>query len=142
MDLPQILEKSKYNGCCLSHLLTVHIKAYKPCENTMNFIRFLLANSTSLELLTFYIVPAHDHQQHQYSISSVGRELKQMARASKSAVVEFIDLSFDWLVIVFVIIQSPTPPHLLLCSIVIFASYRQLFHTLLKLNYCFFFHAW
>ncbi|KAG5062937.1 hypothetical protein AAZX31_02G119800 [Glycine max] len=95
VDLPQILEKSKYNGCCLSHLLTVHIKAYKPCENTMNFIRFLLANSTSLELLTFYIVPAHDHQQHQYSISSVGRELKQMARASKSAVVEFIDLSFD-----------------------------------------------
>lgn len=59
----------------------------------MNFIRFLLANSTSLELLTFCIIPAHDQQHH--SISSVGRELEQMARASKSAVVEFIDLSFD-----------------------------------------------
>ena len=118
VGLPQILQKSKYNGCCLSHLLTAHIKAYKSCENTMNFIWFLLANSISLELLTFCIDPAH-YQQHHF-ISSVGWELEQMTRASwsavasRSAVVEFIDLSFDWLVIVFVIILSPTPPHFLL----------------------------
>ncbi|TKY69468.1 F-box/FBD/LRR-repeat protein [Spatholobus suberectus] len=65
VGLPHTLEKSKYNSCCLTELLTVHIIVNNACKNTLNFIRFLLANSPSLEILSFKIALGQDH----YSIS-------------------------------------------------------------------------
>ncbi|KAL2349057.1 hypothetical protein Fmac_003057 [Flemingia macrophylla] len=88
MDLgvSHTLDVSKYDHCRFNGLLTVNIIVKNVCNSTLNFIRILLAKSTSLEVLSFNIDLGRGH----YLIPYISRVLQQTERASQRVEVEFI----------------------------------------------------
>ncbi|XP_020224243.1 F-box/FBD/LRR-repeat protein At1g13570 [Cajanus cajan] len=86
LGLQHTLDESIYDRCCFTQLLTVNIIVKNACNSTLKFIKFLLANSSSLEILSFNVDLGKDH----YLVPHISRDLQQMERASQRAEVEFI----------------------------------------------------
>ncbi|KAK7283805.1 hypothetical protein RIF29_13551 [Crotalaria pallida] len=76
-----------YNSCCLSQLQKVNITVGTACEHALDLTRFLLANSPSLEILTFEVWIGLEHYEKLLTIS---QDLLGLGRASPRAEVKFL----------------------------------------------------
>lgn len=87
--MPDHLRVSYCNSCCLSQLRKVNIRVGTAYEHALDLIRFLLANSPSLEILTF-MVGFCRKQLATPTLFRISQDLLQMRRASERAEVKFL----------------------------------------------------
>ena len=87
--MPEHLKELEWNSCCLDQLETVNISVGTGYKHAPELIRFLLANSPSLEILTFK-VGLGLKQSDTPQLLSLTRDLLQMRRASQNAEIKFL----------------------------------------------------
>ncbi|KAK7283801.1 hypothetical protein RIF29_13547 [Crotalaria pallida] len=77
------------NSCCLSQLQTVNITVVTASEHALDLTRFLLANSPSLEILTFEVLHWLGRK-HYEKLLTISQDLLRLGRASPRAEVKFL----------------------------------------------------
>jgi hypothetical protein len=88
-QVPDRSEELECSRCCLHRLQTVNIYIVYCTQHAMSLIRFILANSTSLETLTFKV--GFDSEKLDAPIlASISQDLLWMERASPRAHVKFL----------------------------------------------------
>ncbi|KAK7283804.1 hypothetical protein RIF29_13550 [Crotalaria pallida] len=78
-----------YNSFCLSQLQKVNITVRTANEHALDLTRFLLANSPSLEILTFEVWPWLGRK-HYEKLLTISQDLLRLGRASPRAEVKFL----------------------------------------------------
>jgi len=121
-DITQAPDHSEELECsshCLDRLKIVNINVISSSQHAMSLIRFILANSTSLETLTYKVGFGY-RKLDAVMLSSISEELLWMKRATQSAHVKFL----HWECIGFCL----STPQFFLVSFVCFLFQNQLIY--------------
>ncbi|CAL0315387.1 unnamed protein product [Lupinus luteus] len=85
----KLLNELECRSFCHNKLATIEIEVKTPCMHALGLIRFLLANSSSLEILKFKVDPGIDKLDIPLMLST-SQDLSEMERAIPRVHVKFI----------------------------------------------------